>query len=285
MENLGHSGSFLGFTYNGIHSSTLGITRVSNNRYTETLAPITKDVTTTIDGADSTQYWGSTHTKRDITVPFAFEGLSEIQLENLRQFSNGKEIHDLIFDEAPDRIYAAKITGTAIMKHIPFGEEETYYNGEGSLTFTCYCPYAHSPLISLTPNNNNIVINNKGDVPISLKFWYYIYSATTAEPFNVNIVFNTHSLVISQLVRKTETSHTGAGADAWCVIDSESASADGYDNYPNNPDTSIRGSNPRQTGRTYNDCLTGAYFVIPPGTSTIYCSSLPSRIEYYYFYL
>lgn len=53
---------------------------------------------------------------------------------------------DLIFDEEPYKVYTAKITGNSSLKSIPFEEKgERIYNGEGTLEFTCYWPYAHTP--------------------------------------------------------------------------------------------------------------------------------------------
>jgi hypothetical protein len=50
----------------------------------------------------------------------------------------------LVFDERPYKIYRAKVTGSATMKHIPFAEGETnrLYKGEGTIQFTCYDPFA-----------------------------------------------------------------------------------------------------------------------------------------------
>jgi phage-related protein len=63
---------------------------------------------------------------------------------------DGKGIHDLIFDEDPDKIWSAKVTGTASIKYICFEDaslEDSFnriYKGEGSITFTCYFPFARS---------------------------------------------------------------------------------------------------------------------------------------------
>lgn len=146
METKGHHGSFLGFTYNGIHSSALGITHVStSNRYTDAIIPVTKDTTASIQGIDGMVYWGTIYTKRTFTVSFAFDGVSEENLKKLRNFLDGKYIRDLIFDERPYKIYSAKITGTTLAKYIAFDDNgANIYKGEGSITFTCYFPYARS---------------------------------------------------------------------------------------------------------------------------------------------
>lgn len=145
MNQYGYRGDFKGFTFNNIHSSTLGLTRVSDgSRYNENLTPSFKDTTIDRPGADGKIFMGSNFTKRDISVSFAFHNLTNRQLRRIQQVWNDKKIHELIFDEEPYKVYSAKITGTATMKYIAFEDEETHYRGEGSLTFTCFYPYARS---------------------------------------------------------------------------------------------------------------------------------------------
>lgn len=147
MSNKGHRGSFLGFTFKNIHSSTLGITRVSSsNRQTDNLVPSLKDVTTTITGTTGTVYFGTTYTKRVLSVPFAFDGLTREQIRDISLFWHDKQIHDLIFDEWPYKVYSAKVTGMTSIKHLMFTDKEgnDHYKGEGSIQFTCYFPLARS---------------------------------------------------------------------------------------------------------------------------------------------
>lgn len=146
MEHYGKRGSFLGFTYNNIHSSTLGITRVSSsNRYDDGLLPTLKEVTSDIVGAPGKNYFGTTYTKREISVSFVFDGLTDQQLRDMYVLWNGKQIHDLIFDERPYKVYSAKITGNSTIKHLVFTEgKNKIYRGEGMIKFTCYFPFARS---------------------------------------------------------------------------------------------------------------------------------------------
>jgi hypothetical protein len=63
-----------------------------------------------------------------------------------KKFCSNKELSDLIFDEEPYKVYTAKITGAPVLKTIPFEEDgQRIYKGEGTLEFTCYWPYAHTP--------------------------------------------------------------------------------------------------------------------------------------------
>lgn len=139
-------GSFIGFTYGDRHSSTLGIFRTSNsNRYDIRLTPNIKDITANLEGFDGTRYYGSFYTKREIPISFAFFGLTEKQLVLLKQTLNDNQIHDLILDEEPYKVWSVKLTSIAIAKHVCFeGDEGRFYCGEGTLTFTSFSPYARS---------------------------------------------------------------------------------------------------------------------------------------------
>ena len=167
-------GDFTGFTFNGVHSSELGLTRVSDNsRYTENLYPTIQDKTVQIPGADGTYYFGSFYTQRPINISVAFDDVSEEQLQNIKRIFGDKKIHDLIFDETPYKVYRVKSTGTPNLKYVCFNKgpdtfdrdyednlkyetkEQLYgvgavspfgrvYKGEGQLNFVCYSPFARS---------------------------------------------------------------------------------------------------------------------------------------------
>ena len=138
---------YIGFTFNGTHSSQLGIVRTSNgSRFNENLLPTIQDKTLQVPGGDGTYYFGSFYTQRQFSIQFAFEDLTEQEFTEFKNWIGDKEIHELIFDELPYKAYQAKITGTATIKHIPFEEGVTnrIYKGEGSIQFTAYYPYAKS---------------------------------------------------------------------------------------------------------------------------------------------
>ena len=138
-------GDFIGFTYNGVHSSDLGIIRVSDgSRFNENLLPTMQDKTAQVPGGDGTYYFGSFYTQKQFDIPYAFDSLTEEQLTNLKVVFGDKQVHDLIFDEAPYKKYRAKVTGTAQIKYVPFGDGETVYKGEGTIQFTAYEPHARS---------------------------------------------------------------------------------------------------------------------------------------------
>lgn len=185
---------FCGFSFNGRHSSDLGIVRVSEgSRYGETLISNFQDRTVAIPGGDGTYFFESNYTNRTFTINIAFDGLTELQLRQLRQIFNGKDVGDLIFDEVPYKAYVVKVQSPIQLKYICFDNEVDIsstssvgyinangviqyvnrdvtnlgrvYKGEGTIQFISYKPYAHSVykyLNSYTNANKNEWKNSTG---------------------------------------------------------------------------------------------------------------------------
>lgn len=135
-------GDLLGFNFNGIHSSDLGIVRtIQSNRINDN-APTHNDVVVDVPGAIGSYYYGTIITKKDIQVPYAFNNVSETQLLRIKTLFSDKLPHKLVFDEEPDVYYMARVSNSAQLKHICFLENgERVYKGEGIITFTCDYPY------------------------------------------------------------------------------------------------------------------------------------------------
>lgn len=171
---------FVGFTYkdasgNMWHSITdLKIYRTSNgNRYNESITPAMTDKVVDVPGGDGQYYFGTTFKNRTFTVDYAFEELTKTEIDTIKMVFSGDGIHELVFDEDRDtsgkalKIWSAKVTGTATMKHLCFEEDgEDIYKGEGSITFTCYYPYARSENIERITTGETVQKNN-GDLPAS----------------------------------------------------------------------------------------------------------------------
>ena len=139
---------FIGFAYNGKHSyRDLKIYRTSNgDRYEMNLTPTMTEKTASVDGQVGQYFFGIKIETLNIPVSFAFDDLSEAELLELKRVFNGEGIHDLVFDETPYKVYSAKVTGSALVKHLCFEiNGMRHYRGEGSVQFTCYYPYAHTP--------------------------------------------------------------------------------------------------------------------------------------------
>ena len=191
---MGLRGSFIGFTYNGIHSSVFGITRRSSGKfYEEGLTPQLKEKKAEIPNGDGSFYFYSDYLKREFTINFAFYNITEETKRLIGELWNDGEVHELIFDETPYKVYLAKITGNGIMKELSFDfEEKRVYCGEGSFVFTCYYPYAKSRYQFIQDYNaNNIhdwakqseleilqqdLLEKRGSIPRLGKFKYDEFS-------------------------------------------------------------------------------------------------------------
>lgn len=153
-KNTGIDYDYIAFSFNGLHScEDMGIIRTSDgDRYNEELMPTSQDTTTEVVGSDGMYYFNTRHKQKVFSISFAFQELDDMGIRNLKNWLNTKEMGDLWFAENPYKVYTAKVTGTPQIKVIPFDVYSTdkkktirVYRGEGSVQFTCYWPYAHTP--------------------------------------------------------------------------------------------------------------------------------------------
>lgn len=120
-------GDFLGFSFDNIHSSRLGIVRVANgDRYTEELFPEVSDRTHEITGEDGENYYGSEFKTKVHTINIAFDSVTEKQFRQLRKLFGTKKICPLIFDERPYKVYMAKIESPIELEYVCFDEHKRH---------------------------------------------------------------------------------------------------------------------------------------------------------------
>ena len=118
-------GDFLGFKFNGYHSTELGITRVSGgDRYNETLYPEIKDKIVEVPGLDGSYYYGSDYGPMQFEIDIAFDHLTEQQFRDLRTTFGTKETKQLIFDERPYKYYMAKLASPIELSYVCFDERK-----------------------------------------------------------------------------------------------------------------------------------------------------------------
>lgn len=69
---------FIGFSFRGVHSSTLNIVRTSNgNRYTTPINSTLKEETVSPGGMDGMYLFGVYVTDKSFTISFAFDNLTD----------------------------------------------------------------------------------------------------------------------------------------------------------------------------------------------------------------
>lgn len=160
---LGMAGEYLGFGFNGYHSSWFGITRTSDgDRYNADLLPTKKEITQEMPGMHGLLYFGETYSKREFSISFAFDSMTEEQYTALTKWLDEPDVKPLFFDESPHKEYSAKVTGKATIKHLTFDDENgnKVYKGSGSVQFVCYFPFARAA----TSSSSSVIINNNSTI-------------------------------------------------------------------------------------------------------------------------
>jgi hypothetical protein len=308
---------YVTFSFDGVHSSELGIIRTTDgSRYEENLLPTIQDKTVQVPGGDGTYIFGSYFTQIPFSFPIAFDGMSETQRQKLRKVLAVKTPKKLILDETPYKYYLVKPTGTPSFKYIPFDEtcDETdegavyrngnwvkrVYKGEGTLNFLAYSPYAYNNgrylddfsdydnLNEWAAASNFLQSQGNYDTFASQNGLYNckVYNSGTEEThyklyFTDNSSGRINAITLSQ----------GTSADDTSTILSIKTIA------LESGDTSIRintklnlieglNSSGEITGNIYNKYIdSGTFEKLPVGESVIQTTVRPTKIEYDFLYI
>lgn len=128
------SQDFYGFTFDGKHSSELGIVRVSGgDRYKDDLSPDLEDKIVDIPGNDGQYYFGSYFNKREFSIEIAYDNLTEVQLRDLKQLFTTRELKPLIFDERPYITYFVKPASAPELNYVCFDTEDLTKQGKTNI--------------------------------------------------------------------------------------------------------------------------------------------------------
>lgn len=173
MAKQDYQGPYLGFWFNGHHSSEFNIVRVStSNRYSEDMSPDIKDIVVERPGGDGSYYFGSTYQSKNFTVNFAFDSMTEEEYQQYNIWVNNKKPAKFSFDEWNEtwnkvtKYYMAKISSNATLKFVCFDEQgQRVYKGEGSLTFNCQFPFIIEEKIS---EDGSIKIESELSSPVRI---------------------------------------------------------------------------------------------------------------------
>lgn len=149
-ENSGSDYDYIAFSFNGLHSyEDFGIYRTSDSKggFQKKLSGSIADKTANDGGSTGTHYLSTQVGQLTIPISFAFDDLTEVELQKLRKWLNGSgKMGTLWFAEAPHRVYLAKVTGKPEIKAFAFASPKgRVYKGTGTVEFTSYYPYACTP--------------------------------------------------------------------------------------------------------------------------------------------
>lgn len=303
---MGKQQDFIGFTFDGVHSSDLGILRVSSgSRFSEDLLPSFTDQTLTNPGSEETYYFGTTYTQRVISIDIAYDNMTELHKRKLTQLLGQKKLSKLIFDEHPYKYYLCKPSAAPNLTYVPFGGdgEDRIYKGEGKLTFLVTYPFARSVhkdfdlyvepdflskeewrvasgLLAFSElgttniddtSDTPVKVYNPGDIPAPFNL-YFLFGGSALIPA-LTISLAGRALVVGSITKKS--------SDVGVRINSKTHMIEGFTGTVENPILS---------GYLYNEhIISGEFFKIPvTETGTLMDLNItgPSaeKIEYDYLY-
>lgn len=117
-------GTLLGFTFNNVHSSSLGLVRTSSgNEFVENLLPELDNKILNKPGSDGGYYFGSNFTQRTINLDLAFDGLTEKDLRKIKQLFGAKTLGNLVLDETPYKMYKVRISSAPSISYFAYSTE------------------------------------------------------------------------------------------------------------------------------------------------------------------
>lgn len=116
---------FVGFSFDSIHSSKLGILRTSEgDNYEESLLPDFEDSTSDVKGISGQYYFGQQHKAKHIKISIGFDNMTELQFREFRRLLSVDRPCPLIFDERPYKTYMAKIESVPELSYVCFDESK-----------------------------------------------------------------------------------------------------------------------------------------------------------------
>lgn len=137
---------YIGFSFNGIHFSTLKLIRtIDGDRYVTDLLPPVQTFNQQREGADGDYYFGKKYGARTFPLSLAFDDLDEIDVRQIKKALNVGNTGLLVFDELPYKGYRVTVTGSPRLNFIPFDDNGgRVFKGEGQVEFTAFDPMAYA---------------------------------------------------------------------------------------------------------------------------------------------
>ena len=151
MLNL--EGGYLGFTFDGHHSSEFGLLVVSDgDRYHQSLSPSFSDTVLSVPGKNGGYYFGTQLQMKDFTIRCAFDDMTSHMLHKIQNWLYPNKVGWLIFDETPYKKYKVKLSNILEPTFLPFDEfykakdykfQKEILKGELTINFFSYEEYGY----------------------------------------------------------------------------------------------------------------------------------------------
>ena len=147
-------GGYLGFTFDGRHSSEFGLLVVSDgSRYHQNASSNFSDTVTQVPGYNGGYYFGTQLGMKDFEINCVFEEMTTHTWHEVQRWLYPNKVGWLIFDETPYKKYLVKISNIIQPSFIPFDSKQSQiksykfqkeiWKGEVNISFFSFDEYGY----------------------------------------------------------------------------------------------------------------------------------------------
>lgn len=140
---------FIGFSFDGKHSSEFNLTVVNPSMYSENLFSDFDDRVVEVAGKDGVYYFGTQVRTKPLRISVAFDNIDGKNKRDIVNWLQPRKVGKLIFDESPYKYYVVKISSSPVFSFIPFsindsGNNKHVFKGSFDIEFSSFEPYGYS---------------------------------------------------------------------------------------------------------------------------------------------
>ena len=122
---LNYEGGYMGFTFDGRHSSEFGLLVVSDgSRYHQNLSSQFSDSVVQVPGRNGGYYFGTQLGMKDFQINCVYDNMSTHTMHEIQRWLYPNKVGWLIFDETPYKKYLVKLSDVPSFDFIPFDKQE-----------------------------------------------------------------------------------------------------------------------------------------------------------------
>jgi hypothetical protein len=160
---------YLGFTFDGRHSSEFGLLVVSDgSRYHQNLSSDFSDNIQTVPGRNGGYFFGTQLGMKNFDINCAFDNMTTHMKNEVQMWLYPDKVGWLVFDENPYKKYLVKISTVPVFNFLPFNNlknihsynlQEEVLKGEVNITFFSFEEYGYENEEYLLPiiDKNEII--------------------------------------------------------------------------------------------------------------------------------